>query len=167
VFKLAWTYISFGTAIQVARDFELEKNAAQAEVRDLRRKLADISNQEEDGSIAGTPPSKKSRSNHEDPSDDDQTNEDLVIKAGHQFVMLYSPWLRLGEGTFKIEYDPDSDEAQRFENGDNKVQGQLREIRKLLGVQLSAEMSEMWITKAVSQQIISQTFTNLLIWSVH
>jgi len=136
---------------KVARDFELDKNAAQAEARNLRRKLADLTNQEEGPSNTDASPSKRSRLNED--SDDNTTNEDLVIKAGHQFVILYAPWLQLGEGTFKIEYVPDSDEGQRFENGDNKVQGQLQEIRKVLGARLSAEMSETWLIKAVSQHI--------------
>lgn len=139
--------------LKVARNFELEKNAAQAEARDLHRKLADLTNQEEEPSSTA-PPSKRSRFNGAD-SDDDSTNEDLVIKAGHQFVILYSPWLRLGEGIFKIEYVPELDEEQRFENGDNKVQGQLQEIRKLLRAGLSAELSETWLIKAVSRHIDS------------
>jgi len=133
---------------KAARNFELEKDALQAEARDLRRKLADLTNQEEEANT-DAPPSKRGRFNSDD-SDDDTTKDDLVIQAGHQFVMLYSPWLRLGEGIFKIEYVPESDEGQRFENADNKVQGQLQEIRKVLGAQLSAEMSETWLIKAVS-----------------
>jgi len=65
--------------------------------------------------------------------------------------MLYSPWLRLGEETFKVEYDLDAIEAERFENGDNKVQGQVHEIVRILGTRLALEMSsETWIAKAVS-----------------
>lgn len=116
-------------------------------MQELRRKLTDITNQEEDGSDTAAPPSKKRR--HDD--NGDGTNEDQVIKAGHQFVILYSPWLRLGEGTFNVEYDEEFDEGQRFENGDNKAQGQLREIMKVLGARLSAEMSEAWLVKAVGQ----------------
>jgi hypothetical protein len=67
--------------------------------------------------------------------------------------MLYSPWLRDGEGTFKVECDPESDEAERFESADNKIQGEVREIKMVLGARLSDEMSsEPWIAKAVSQQ---------------
>ena len=93
---------------------------------------------------------------NQDPDDSDNgTNEETkVIDAGRQFVILYSPWLRLREGTFKSEYDPDSEEGERFENGDNKVQGQLREIMKVLGARLSDKMfSETWIAKAVSQPL--------------
>lgn len=64
--------------------------------------------------------------------------------------MLYSPWLRLGEATFKVEYDAEADEAERFENGVNKVQGQVHEIIRILGTRLASEMSsETWIAKAV------------------
>lgn len=49
-----------------------------------------------------------------------------------------------------MEYDPDADEAERFENGDNKVQGQVHEIIKILGTRFAKEMSsEKWIAKAV------------------
>ena len=49
-----------------------------------------------------------------------------------------------------MEYDPETNEAERFENGDNKVQGQVHEIVKILGARLAGEMScETWIAKAV------------------
>lgn len=82
--------------------------------------------------------------------------------------MLYSPWLRLGEETFKAEYDPEVDEAERFENGDSKVQRQVHEIVKVLGTRLASEMSsERWIAKAVSTfnavtLIVTSKFNNLL-----
>ena len=76
---------------KAARDFKLEKNALQTEARDLCRKLADLTNREE-GASTDAPPSKRSRFNSDD-SDDDTTKDDLVIQAGHQFVILYSPWL--------------------------------------------------------------------------
>ena len=66
--------------------------------------------------------------------------------------MLYSLWLRHGEATFKVECDPELDEAEHFESADNKIQGEVREIKIVLGAQLSGEMSsEPWIAKAVSQ----------------
>lgn len=129
---------------QIARQFELEKNTARAEAQELRRKLEDITNQEDEGDPE-IPPSKRSRTNEE------PDVETQVISAGHQFVMLYSPWLHLGQETFKVEYDPEATESERFENGENKVQGELREIRKLLGARLASDMpSETWIGKAVS-----------------
>ena len=68
--------------------------------------------------------------------------------------MVYSPWLRLGEEMFKIDYNPDLDDAEHFENIENKDQGQVHEIRKVLGCQLANEMSsETWIAKAVSIHI--------------
>lgn len=67
--------------------------------------------------------------------------------------MLHCPWLRLGEGTFKKKYNSEFDDAERFENAENKVQGQLQEIKELLGAQLFDELSsEAWIAKAVSRR---------------
>lgn len=110
-------------------------------------------NQEDAESEPEAPTRKRSRMNNTDSDNNDGTNEETeVINGGHQFVILYSPWLRLGEGTFKVEYNPELDESERFENGDNKVQGQLQEIKKLLGAQLFDELSsEAWIAKVVSQ----------------
>lgn len=148
---------------QIARQFELDKNTAQAETQDLRRKLADVTNQEEEGNNTG-PPSKRSRTN-DNLEDSEATNEETqIINAGHQFVILYVPWLRSGDGTFKATYDPESIEAERFENHDNKVQGQIREIRKVLGAHLTGEMSfEAWIAKAVSFHCLSKFDTDRLI----
>ena len=137
---------------QVARMFELNKNTAEAEIRELRRKLADITNQEEDNDNTEAPPSKRSRTSDVDRDELHDAEETHVIDAGHRFVMLYSLWLRNGEGTFKIECDLESAEAERFENAENKTQGQVREIKMVLGAQLSGEISsEAWIAKAVSQ----------------
>ena len=41
---------------------------------------------------------------------------------------------------------------EHFEDSDNKIQGQLREIKMVLGDQLFSKMlSEAWIAKVVSQ----------------
>ena len=136
---------------QAARQFELYKNTAEAEVQELRRKLADISNEKDNVDNEEGPPSKRSRINdvdHQDGNDE----ETQVTSAAHRFVMLYSPWLRLGEATFKVDCDPEWDEAERFETVDNKIQGEIQGIKIVLGPQLSGEMSsEPWIAKAVSQ----------------
>jgi hypothetical protein len=98
---------------------------------------------------------------------DDHDPEAQVIDAGHQFVILYSPWLRLGEGAFSVEYDPEANEVERFENSDSKAQGQLREIRKVLGTQLANDMSsERWIVKAVSDALPCRPFCNLTVFSL-
>lgn len=142
---------------QIARLFELEKNKAQAEAQDLRRKLADITNQEDEGTTAEAHPSKRSRKN-DDLEDSEATSEETqVINAGHKFVMLYAPWLRIGDGTFKVEYDAELIDAERFESNDNRVQAQIREIRKVLGAQLAGVMSsEAWIAKAVNFYSLSK-----------
>lgn len=133
---------------QVARQFELDKHTAEAEVRALRRKLADITNQEEEDDLEA-PPSKRNRTNEDDQDDNDE--ESQVINAGHRFVILYSPWLRDGEGTFKVECNPELNGAERFESAENKIQGEVQEIKTVLGAKLFGEMSsEPWIARAVS-----------------
>ena len=135
---------------QVARQFELDKNTAEAEVRGLHWKLADIINQEEDNNSEEAPPSKWSQTND---VDWDENNEGTqVTSAGHHFVMLYSLWLQHGEAMFKVEYNPELDKAEHFESANNKIQGEVQEIKTVLGAQLSGEMfSEPWIAKVVSQ----------------
>ena len=49
-----------------------------------------------------------------------------------------------------MEYDPEADQAERFENSENKVQGQLHEIIKILGSSFARVISsEAWVVKAV------------------
>jgi hypothetical protein len=114
-----------------------------------------MTNQEGDPEAPGPPP-KRNRTNDET-GDEDATNEETqVFDAGQRFVILHSPWLRLGEKAFNVEFDSNYDETERFESSDNKVQGQLREIKKVLGTKLACEMSsEAWIAKAVSLFLVN------------
>jgi hypothetical protein len=117
-------------------------------MQELRRKLADVTNQrdESDTEDNDAPPSKRSRSDDSEELD----AETHVISAGHLYVIIYAPWLRLGEETFKVEYDPEADQDERFENSENKAQGQLHEIIRVLGSRFAKEVSsEAWIAKAV------------------
>ncbi|PPQ93016.1 hypothetical protein CVT25_006096 [Psilocybe cyanescens] len=163
--------------VKVAHHFELKKNNAQAEAQELQQKLTDITNwdedgsdtespplkqnitnQEEDGSDTESPPPKRSRTNNEESGNyKGETEKTQVINAGHQFVILYSLWLWLGAGTFKVEYDPNSNEAKHFENEDSRVQGQLQEIKQVLGPHLFSKISsEAWIAKAFTKSMKSQ-----------
>jgi len=60
-------------------------------------------------------------------------------------------WVRKGADIFKIKFDNTYDATERFENDDNKVQGQLREIVGLLQEQLSQEtiFSQKWVRREV------------------
>ena len=135
---------------QVSWQFELDKNTAEAEVWELRQKLADITNQEEDDNSEEAPPSKWSQTNDVDQDENDE--ETLVTSTGDCFVMLYSLWLWHGEAMFKVEYNPELDEAGCFESADNKIQEEVQEIKIVLRAQLSGKMSsEPWIAKVMSQ----------------
>jgi len=63
--------------------------------------------------------------------------------------MMYGLWLHLGENTFKVPYNHDTSNSERFENIENKVQEELHEIMQILGPRLSQEISEPWLIKAV------------------
>lgn len=137
--------------MQVARQFEVDKHVAEAEVRALRRKLADATNEEDDDDDIGLPLSKRSRVSNA--GQDEVDEESVAINAGRRFVILFAPWLRRGEETFKIKYNTELlvDEDERFENVDNKIQGEIREIKIVLGDSLAREMAtQPWIAKAVS-----------------
>ena len=125
---------------------ELDKDAAQAEIRELRRKLADISNQSD--SDNETPRVKKVRANSDNVSMD-MAREDQVTKMGYLFVMMYGPWLQLGAATFKTKYNGNFCNSERFNTTDTKVQGQLHEIMEIMDPHLSQEISEPWLAKAV------------------
>jgi hypothetical protein len=111
-------------------------------------------NQGEDAPNTQAPHTKRARASNKDSDDSSEglNEETQVINAGHHFVMLCSPWLRR-QDIFKVEYNPDFDEEERFENGDNMNQGQLQEIMKVLpvGARSSEQMSEPWIARVVSQ----------------
>lgn len=102
--------------------------------------------------------SQRRRKNDEDPNEA-MDESDQVIKAGRHFIILHSLWLHRGEATFKVEYDPDFDLAERFENKDTNIQAQLHEIKEVLGDKLFADIpSETWIAKVVSPvQLVYET----------
>ncbi|KAF8194010.1 hypothetical protein K438DRAFT_1761570 [Mycena galopus ATCC 62051] len=60
---------------------------------------------------------------------DDSTN---IKRAGHRFVMNWGLWVKGNAHIFEEPLDPAYDEKQRFEMTANKIQGQLRDIEKVL-----------------------------------
>ncbi|KAF8994668.1 hypothetical protein BDQ17DRAFT_1251509, partial [Cyathus striatus] len=137
-----------------AHHFEVEKNLAQEEIRDLHRKLEDAANYDDDSDIEA--PVRKRI--HTAPSDsDEQDIRTQVVNAGRKYVILCGLWLRLGAGTFQVVYNPETTDYERFENAQNKIQGQIREIREILGPGLAADMSsDMCIANAFVKGMKSQ-----------
>ena len=141
---------------QIIRRYELEKNNAEAEVRTLRRKLGDVTNNKED-----TPyKSKRSKIHARLPSlgsedEDDvergsRADDTFVYQAGHKFFLIYSPWIHLGEDLFETEFDETYTETERFESDESKAQGQLQEIWNILQGKFEHDvLRQKWAQRAV------------------
>jgi hypothetical protein len=92
--------------LKITRIFELEKNNAEAELKALRQKFGDITN--DDG---GTPhKSKHARSRSPSPGSESEeactrANDTFVYQSGHKFFLVYGPWIHLGEDLFQTKFD--------------------------------------------------------------
>jgi hypothetical protein len=147
--------------LEIARQYEVEKNTAQAELKRLSRKLGDITNDDSSGNR-----SKRRRTHNKSPSSDSDESEDMetinradesfVFQAGHKFFLLYAPWIRSGDGIFETSIDEQYVMAERFENDNNKSQGQLKEILDLLTVRFQPQaLRQRWLRRLVSYIHIS------------
>ena len=68
-----------------------------------------------------------------------QAEDDFVNNVGHKFSIIYAHWVHKGTDIFKVKLVNIYDAAQRFENNNNKAQGQLQEIVSLLQEQLTQD----------------------------
>ena len=50
-------------------------------------------------------------------------DDTFAYQAGHEFFLIYGPWIHLGEDMFETEFDKAYTENEQFENDGNKVQG--------------------------------------------
>ena len=126
----------------------------------LSRKLADITNDDNDDGGSGHG-KKRRKARHGSPSadpddsDDDKetinrADEQLVFQAGHKFFLLYGPWIHSGDGLFETNIDGSYNPSERFENDQNKSQGQLKEILNLLQAKFQPYMHQRWLRRQVS-----------------
>ena len=156
---------------EIARWYEIDKNTAQAKLNHLSRKFADITNDKNDSTSHGP---KRRRTHHESlPADSDEKvntsslsptvrNECFVYQAGHKFFLLRAPWIHSGDDIFDINIDEDYDVAERFENDENKLQGQLKEIFDLLRENFQQQaLHQRWLRRQVSSIYILQLHTQL------
>ena len=163
--------ISCDRVSEIARRYEVDKNTAQAKLNRLSRKFADITNDEDNSTSHGP---KRRRTRHESlPADEDEEvdtssssptvrNERFVYQAGHKFFLLRAPWIHSGDDIFDINIDEDYDVAERFENDENKLQGQLKEIFDLLRENFQQQaLRQRWLRRQVSSIHILQLHTQL------
>jgi len=125
-------------------------------LKTLRRKLGDVAdNDKEDTLHKSKRPRIRSRlsptgSDNEDEELGSRADDTFVYQAGHKFFLTYGPWIHLGDDIFGIESDKAYDALERFENDENKAQGQLQEIWSLLRGRFEWEvLQQKWVCRAV------------------
>jgi hypothetical protein len=100
---------------KIARQYEVDKNIARAEVKRLSRKLGDITNGDNGDNNNSTHGQKykRQRTRHESlpaPGSDEEASqttcsgdvvdERLVFRAGHKFFLICAPWIRSRDDIF-------------------------------------------------------------------
>jgi len=145
---------------EIARQYQVDKNAAQAELKHVSRKLADITNDSDDNSNSGhrskrrrrraKHPSPPTDSDEEDMDPINRADEHFVFQAGHKFFLVCAPWIRTGDDLFEHDVDEDYNAAERFENDNTKSQGQLQDILNLLQARFPPQaLQQRWLRRQV------------------
>jgi hypothetical protein len=157
--------------LEIAQQYEVEKNKARAELKRLNRRLGDITNDNDNHSSGSR--SKRRRTHTKSPSLDsdepkdmktiNRADEHFVFQAGHKFFLVHAPWIRSGDDLFETSIDEQYVMAERFENDNNKLQGQLKEILDLLKVKFQPQaLRQRWLQREVSYIHISKQHTYYL-----
>ena len=125
-------------------------------MRTLRRKLGDVTNNSEEDTPHKSKWSKfhacqpSHDSEDEDVEQGSRTDDTFVYQASHKFLLIYGPWIHLGEDMFETEFDEAYTESKRFENDENKAQGQLQEILNLIQGKFKHDvLGQKWAQRAV------------------
>ncbi|KAJ7601707.1 hypothetical protein DFH06DRAFT_1352165 [Mycena polygramma] len=96
-------------------------------------------------------------------SDDDESDttaggseETKIKRAGRLFLLNYGLWVKGGSHIFEEALDPAYDEKKRFDTSANKIQGQLRDIKKVLPDGLEGVRKNGWIARMFLAGVNSQ-----------
>ncbi|KAJ7851280.1 hypothetical protein B0H14DRAFT_2355356 [Mycena olivaceomarginata] len=92
--------------------------------------------------------------------DDDKTK---IKRAGHLFVINWGLWVKGNAHIFEEAFDPAYDEKKRFETSATKIQGQLRDIEKLLPDGYQGEKTKLgktWVGRAFMRGVTLQRGNN-------
>ena len=119
---------------------------------------------------------KHRRTRHESPpanSDEEiesstciASDEHFVYQAGHKFFLLCAPWIRSGNDLFDTDIDEHYNAVEIFENDENKMQSQLKEIFDLLQEKFQQQaLCQRWLRRQVSFIDILKIHTHL--WLVY
>ncbi|KAF8149986.1 hypothetical protein B0H34DRAFT_757228 [Crassisporium funariophilum] len=154
--------------LKMARLYEVEKNAATAEVKRLSCKLADITNDDNNNNNDSNNRSKRRRTRNESPNSDsdeedtpstNRSDEHFVYQAGHKFFLVHAPWIHSADDIFDAEVDDHYDPAERFENDENKLQGQLKEVFDLLHMRFQQQaLRQRWLRRQFVNGLNTQQY---------
>ncbi|KAJ7803092.1 hypothetical protein B0H14DRAFT_3487833 [Mycena olivaceomarginata] len=94
---------------------------------------------------------------HSDSTDDDidldgDDDKTKIKRAGHLFVINWGLWVKGNTHIFEEAFDPAYDEKKHFETSATKIQGQLRDIEKLLPDGYQGEKTKLgktWVGRAL------------------
>jgi hypothetical protein len=149
---------------EIARQYQAGTNALNEENQILRCNLANLSNDNESDSNKSHDSvvhrSKRQRTRYLTPDDNDgeilddtqnQCEDEFVNGIGHKFSIIHALWVHNGADIFKAKVDDTYDITKRFENDNNKRQGQLQEIIGLLKEQLNPDvvLHQKWVRREV------------------
>jgi hypothetical protein len=130
--------------LQAARKLQSREQQYKDEARDAKRKLIDAENMEEPGS-------RKKKKKQDLPPTDAETEE--ISRIAKAFTVTRLFWLWNDKQTFSIAVDEQYNNLQRFESDNDKMQGQIAEIRDVLPARyhvFMADQKAIWLSQTVS-----------------
>ena len=105
-----------------------------------KRKLADTTNED---------PGSRKKKRNESPERD--TDTDVVETSGKSFTIMNLFWLKNHAKTFSTRVNDQYNPHERFDTADNRIQGQIIEIRAALPARFSDDIHESkWLKTTVS-----------------
>ena len=107
--------------LQVSRKLQGQLQEERDRTRRAKRNLIDATNTQ--------PQTKRHKSGSLTRSDEE---EDEIAKTAKKFTIMHLFWLHQDRQTFRSEPNEQYDHLQRFENDDNKIQGQLADLLEFL-----------------------------------
>lgn len=138
----------------------MKASDARQEATNLRRKLADRTNEDSDSEDESSNSNKRLRSSGGNEEDEERRNEELkrekeIKDLAKEFVIMKGLWLHGGEKIFHTNLDDDFSPLphHRFANTKSKAQGQLAELRELIPSQYHEKkiFQGHWLPKTVRE----------------
>ncbi|KAJ7092945.1 hypothetical protein B0H15DRAFT_776958 [Mycena belliarum] len=140
------------------------KHTQSKKKRRTPRKRARVDQEFDDASGSGDDrdTDKSSSGSESDDSQVEDTNDDEkanVTRAGRHFALNYGLWVKGNASIFNEKRDPKYDEKKRFDTTASKVQGQLRDIGKVLPDEYRGNISSKsrgWISRLFMTGVTTQ-----------